>query len=186
MNIESGILSVMMIFMVLIFLFALLYAIASYLLIAISLYLLAKDRNIQNPWMSFIPFCDNLIIGALAEDVYIGKKKIPHPGLWLLIGDVIILPFSITELCLSISQSLKLDEAFLTIPFVGVAFFSIFRMVLSLALLVYTGFVIYNLFQKYDSEKALFFTIISCVIPIVFPILLLCVRKKYKKPIEYK
>lgn len=179
MTVENNLLLILMPIIIFLISIIIIFTLTLYLLTAISLYLLAKDRNIKNPWLGFVPYCGSILIGELAEDVYIGNKKIPFPGLWLLLGQFISLPLNISKISFAITKALEKEKSFFIFSSMTRAFFSIFEIIFSLALIVYTGFVVYNLFQKYDSKNALLFTILSCVFPIIFPILLLCVRKKY-------
>ena len=56
----------------------LLYNIALYLGISISLYSIGKNTNIKNPWIAFIPVIQYSIIGILCEEYILWGFKIKH------------------------------------------------------------------------------------------------------------
>lgn len=52
-------------------------AIADYVLTSLSLYTIAKRRQINNPWMAWLPIANTWIVGSIADD-YDAQNKIPR------------------------------------------------------------------------------------------------------------
>jgi hypothetical protein len=65
------------------FLLILFLALASYVLAAIGLYTMAKNRDIENAWIAWIPVVQLYIIGRLIGTLYIGSYEVPQPELVL-------------------------------------------------------------------------------------------------------
>ena len=51
--------------------FRCIYSIALYLAMAVSLYTIAKNNNVPNPWIAFIPIVQYSIIGSICEEYVI-------------------------------------------------------------------------------------------------------------------
>ena len=69
------------------FLFVLV-GIVLYLLFSFGLYTMAKRRNLENPWLAFIPVAQLYTMGELIGPVKIANYNVDQPGLYLLAGAV--------------------------------------------------------------------------------------------------
>lgn len=116
--------------------------IALYVFFAYSLYRLAQSRNVEMPWLAWIPVAQLYIIGKLVKSINISNFEIPSLEIVLpvaavasfLLGNIPVLGFLIS-----------------------IAFYAL--MLLSL----------YNLYKQYLPESAVAYTIISIfVIPVPF------------------
>ncbi len=175
-------------FGIIIFIFILaiaaIFYLVNYILTATALYLLSKDRGIENPWLGFIPFCDCLLIGKLSEDVYLGRKKVPNPGLWLMIAKITLEILALAQLFVSLNPyfSSSTSNVFTVLSFqFGFMLFSAFVYILSIFTVGYTGFLVYSLFKKYNEKNAVLFAVLSCIFSISFPFFLFYIRNKYNK-----
>lgn len=65
--------------------FRCIYSLILYLGIAISLYHIAKNNNVDNPWIAFIPIAQYYIIGSICEEYVIFGFRIKNLK-WTLIG----------------------------------------------------------------------------------------------------
>ncbi len=160
------------------------FYLANYILTATALYLLAKDRRIENPWLGFLPFCDCLLIGKLSEDVYLGRKKVSNPGLWLMIAKITIEILAFVQLFVSLNPyfSFSASNEFTALSFqFGYMLFSVFVYVLSILTVGYMGLLVYSLFKKYNEKNAVLFAVLSCIFSISFPFFIFYIRNKYNK-----
>jgi len=128
--------------------------IAAYILTALGLYAIAKNRGMENPWLAWIPIAQFYIIGAIVKELKFGESfTIPKMELVLPLG--------------------ALGMAILGwIPVLG--------WLLGIAFAVVAVYSLYILYQKYVPQQAVLYTILSCIG--LFPIFIFVIRKK--DPVE--
>lgn len=67
-------------------LFALIFAVVSYVLTSAGLYTIAKRRGLRNPWMAWIPVASMWILGSISDQYqYVVKRKNTNRRLVLVI-----------------------------------------------------------------------------------------------------
>lgn len=121
-----------------------------YVLFAFGLYTMANRRQIDNPWMAFIPIAQIYTLGEVIGPVKIMDYEVDKPGLYLLAAVVG---------CWVLS----------TIPVLGAVF--------SLASIVVSIGSMYFLFSRYTTENTpIIYTIISVVLPFMGPIFVFMIR----------
>ena len=76
---------------------AFLVAAAEYVFLGMGLYRLAANRNHPSPWMAFVPFARTYLRGELSGDIYLKRRKVKNPGLWL-----VLMPIAYGVICSSI------------------------------------------------------------------------------------
>jgi len=129
--------------------FGIIAGIALYIFFAFSLYSLAKSRNVDMPWLAWIPIAQMYIIGKLVKSIRISNVEIPSLE--------IVLPVAMLAYILLNS-----------IPVLG--------LIISLAFLVSLILSLYELYRQYTPENAVVYTVLSVfVIPV--PILFLKLSK---------
>ena len=123
-------------------------AIAAYVLMALGLYTIAKNRGMENPWLAWIPIAQFYIIGVIVRELKFGTAfTIPRMELVLPLG------------CLA--------SAILGgIPVLG--------WLIGVAYAVVWVYSLYILYQKYVPEQALLYTILF----FLSPIFIFVIRKK--------
>lgn len=129
----------------------LLIAFILYLLGAIGLYKLAKNNGIEHAFLAFIPILQAYLIGELIGELKVFNFDIPRPE--------IVLP--VAPIAASIISP---------VPVIGV--------LAGIALLILNIFAIYKLFSVYTENSATIYTVLSVVLPFMFPILLFVIRDK--------
>lgn len=111
--------------------------IVMYVLFSLGLYTLAGRRNIENPWLAWIPVVQFYTMGEVIGPFKIADYNIDKPGLYLLLGMVG---------CMVLSQ----------IPVLGIIF------TLATAVLSFGAF--YYLFKRYTTDNTpMLYTILSLV-----------------------
>ena len=125
-------------------------AIGLYVLLAIGLYTLAKNENIEYPWFAFIPILQLYIIGKILKEIKIGNFTIPNLEIVLP-----VIPIAIGFLNL--------------IP--------ILRSILSLAYFIFNIIVTYQFFKRYKGDQAVVFTVLSAIsFFLLYPIFVFTIR----------
>lgn len=146
---------------VLCFLFLfLIFLIVSYILQSFSVYAMAKKRNLRYPWLAWIPFANQYILGALINDhVPLGSLRLPYAA--------IILPL------LSGSISL-LSNCFVRIPFLG-WFLIIIIIILSE---IYQFAAFYCLYRIYHKKNAVLYLVLSIFFPVTIPFFIFSLKNR--------
>jgi len=128
--------------------------IAAYVLTALGLYSIAKNRGMENPWLAWIPIAQFYIIGAIVKELKFGTSfTIPKMELVLPLG------------CLAV--------AILSwIPVLG--------WLISIAYAVVAIYSLYIMYQKYVPQQAVLYTVLSCIG--LFAIFIFVIRQK--TPVE--
>lgn len=131
-----------------------------YVFNSLGLYTMAKNRNIDNPWLAWVPLASNYLMGELInDDVSISTWHIPYAKLFLpLIG----LALSIVMMILSF------------IPYLG-AFMGI---LLSLALSFYYYAAQFWLYSIYDKDHRVLYLVLSIIFPFLGPIFVFIIRNR--------
>lgn len=132
----------------------------TYIFNAIGLYTMAKNRQINNPWLAFVPIANNYILGSLINDtVSIGSWHIPYAKIFLSL----------------LSFGSAIVAAFLgMIPYLGI----LFGFLLSLSVSVYYYAALFRLFALYDEKHKVVFLVLSILLPFLSPIFIFAIRHK--------
>lgn len=143
-----------------IIIFACIFAVIAYIFKGISLYTLAKKRNLRYPWLAWIPMANQYLLGALINDqVSVGSLRIPYAA--------IILPLlsGITTL---------LSSTMTQIPFVGWLFVFVAGILVS----IYEYAAYYWLYRIYNAKNATLYLVLSIIFPVTIPFFLFSLRDK--------
>jgi len=131
-----------------------------YVFNALGLYTMAKNRNLDNPWLAWIPLASNYLMGELInDDVSISTWHIPYAKLFLpLMG----LALTVVMMILGF------------IPYLG-AFIGI---LLSLALSFYYYAAQFWLYSIYDKDHRVLYLVLSIIFPFLGPIFIFIIRNR--------
>lgn len=131
-----------------------------YVFNALGLYTMAKNRNLDNPWLAWIPLASNYLMGELInDDVSISTWHIPYAKLFLpLMG----LALTVVMMILGF------------IPYLG-AFIGI---LLSLALSFYYYTAQFWLYSIYDKDHRVLYLVLSIIFPFLGPIFIFIIRNR--------
>lgn len=131
-----------------------LLGIAVYVLTALGLYTIAKNRGMENPWLAWIPIAQLYIIGDIVKELKFGTAfTIPKMELVLPLGNLAMLILG-------------------GIPVLG--------WLVRIAFAVVAVYSLYIMFKKYVPEQAVLYTVLSCIG--LFAIFIFIIRKK--TPVE--
>lgn len=127
-----------------------------YLLGAIGLYKLAKNKGIDYSFLAFIPILQGYIVGVLISKFKVFNFEIPRPEIILPIAPVMASVLS-------------------PIPLVGA--------LAGVGLIILNVFALNKLFSIYVKDNATLYTVLSVVLPFMLPIFLFSIRNK--TPVKY-
>ena len=138
-------------------------SITLYVFRALGLYTLAKNININNAWLAWIPVGDAYIMGALARQSPFVSRKFPkiHITLPILYGVYFLL-------C-SLPSVIMLTSRFMFAPsrlgLFAFGFWGLFALVFifMLAIIAALTFVHYHIYKVYDPQNAVLYTILSAL-----------------------
>lgn len=117
--------------------FGVLIGIAAYILTALGLYSIAKNRGMENAWLAWIPIAQLYVIGDIVKELdFGGSFKIPRMDLVLPLGALAVAVLS-------------------WIPVLG--------WLIRIAFAVIAVYSLYILFKKYAPNQAVLFTVLSAI-----------------------
>lgn len=123
--------------------------IAFYIFFAFTLYKLAQSRNIEMPWLAWIPIAQLYILGMLVKSMTISTFEIPKLE--------IVLPAA----------------ALATLVLGGI---SVLGTLISLANFILVLLTLYHLYKQYLPEQATVYTVLS-VLGVTIPFFILKISK---------
>ncbi|WP_303869496.1 DUF4190 domain-containing protein [Acetobacterium wieringae] len=131
-----------------------------YVFNSLGLYTMAKNRNLDNPWLAWIPLASSYLMGELInDDVSISTWHIPYAKLFLpLMGLALTVVMTILGF----------------IPYLG-AFMGI---ILSLALSFYYYAAQFWLYSIYDKDHRVLYLVLSIILPFLGPIFVFVIRNR--------
>jgi len=167
------------------------YYIFAYVMQAISLQTIARRRGIANPWLAWIPYATNWILGAIVRDY---DKRNGINRRW----DKILLIMSIALEVFSIVTIVGMYAVFIAIALLSAVFLSsaeILSIILVvLVIVIYALYIllivfasafstivtvcVFKLFESTVQDKALKYFLIYLLVPFAAPICLFMCRNK--------
>ena len=88
-DMSNSVFAALMSIYLIIFMVALIFWIVEYVFFAIGLYTIAKRMGRNYPWLAFIPFARKYLHGELAGTIELKTRKIKNPGVWKLVLPII-------------------------------------------------------------------------------------------------
>lgn len=182
----------MILIILLIYLVIMGIGLASYIMNALALYKIADRRKISNPWMAWLPFTSDWLIGSIVDD-YDGRNGIKRKWrvllLTLSLASVIGVVVAYIGMFVGMfSMMLQYGE---TEPPVGsmLAFIGIVYIVLIVFAILATAksfcqvICVYKIFESTVPKKAVKYILLYLLVPLAGPICLLrCKDKGYPYP----
>ncbi len=187
-NLEMvGVIAVLV--MILVYLIIMGLGIATYIINSLAIYRLADRRQIPNPWMAWLPFASDWIIGSIV-DQYDEKNGIKRKWRVLLLTLSLISIIGIIVVCvgmivgmlvMAIQETNMEPEVGPTLAFIGVLYIVllIFAMLAS-AKGFCQAICIYKIYESTVPEKAVKYLLLYLLVPLAGPLCLLkCQDKGY-------
>lgn len=166
--------------------------IASYIINALALYKIAQRRQIPNPWMAWLPFTSDWLIGSIVDD-YDGRNGIKRR--WRVTLLTLSLISVIGVIVAHIGMLIGMFSLLFQYETAGITTFSILAFMI-LVYIIFIAFVIvataknfcqaiciYKIFESTVPEKAVKYLLLYLLVPLGGPICLLrCKEKGYPYP----
>ncbi len=180
--------------MILVYLIIMGLGIATYIINSLAIYRLADRRQISNPWMAWLPFTRDWVIGSIV-DQYDERNGIKRKWRVLLltlslisiIGIIVVYVGMIVGMLVMTIQETNMEpEVGPTLAFIGVLYIVllIFAMLAS-AKGFCQAICIYKIYESTVPEKAIKYLLLYLLVPLAGPLCLLkCQDKGYPYPQE--
>lgn len=171
------------------FIFAL--AVTSYVLQSLGMYTIAKRRQINHPWMAWVPVVSSYLLGCISDQYqYVAKGKNTARRKVLLVLNIILWVIYIAG-AVSIIQAVfniaigtaagkdgmeLVGNAASSIALFAGAWFALFG--ISIALTVFQYISLYDLYNSCDPKNSVLFLVLSIVFTVTQPFFVFACRKK--------
>lgn len=116
------------------------FGVILYIVFAYSLYMMVRKRDMDKPWLAWIPVVNFYCIGKMTGDIQIFKLHLTN-----------------TEIILPLAFAL----------FAGLWFVPLVGFILSAAGLLVLVMAMHKLYLTFDSENAFIFTILTAMLPVI-------------------
>ncbi len=136
-----------------------------YIFTSIGIYNIAKKRNIEYPWLAFIPLAQDYNLGAIVDNINAYRQKQTN-NKFILLG--LSIAFSMVN-----STKVSMFSDF------GVTF-GILSIIIMIAHRVYRLKILYDIYQDYAPSNAVLFLVLSTIFYIDF-VFLFAIRNKVPK-----
>lgn len=169
---------------VLLYLVILGIGIANYVMTSLSLYTIASRRNINNPWLAWIPYANYWIIGSIADE-YDARNGIKRK--WRVVLLTLVLTYFISFIIvygimmILIIATSNMYETGMTAAVSGIVItYIIFILVIlvGVAFSMLSSICIYKIFESTVPEKSVKYMILYMLVPLAAGICLLKSRNQ--------
>lgn len=168
-------------------------AIANYIMSSLAIYKLASRRQISNPWMAWLPFANDWIVGKITDD-YDERNGIKRKWrvVLLVLSLISVIGFVVTYVSMivwmfSITAQYEYSEPPVGEIFGGMAFVYVVLIVVALVATAYTfckAICIYKIFESTVPKKSVKYMLLYLMVPLAGAICLLkCKNKGYPEEI---
>lgn len=152
--------------------------IVCYIFQSISLYRIAKRRNIPAPGLAWVPIANIYLIGKIADRVrYRSGALISCLRKWLLglsIGVTVF--FTVGSIFIGLNYSANMNPENMSVPFLGILAYSIVILA-TIAELVLEYVALFHIFKSCSNHFVALF-VLSLIFPITIPFFLFAIRNR--------
>ena len=182
--------------MLVMYLLAFGFLIASYIMTSWGLYSIASRRQISNPWLAWLPIGNYWIMGSIADE-YDGRNGLKRKWrMTLLILEIVVVVATIVCIVaffvsiFSFALQVELIEADVYDAFdaiIPIYIAAILVAVVATALQALYMITLYKIFESTVPEKSVKYMLLSVMVPLASAIcLMICRNKGYPNPGEMK
>lgn len=159
-----------------------LFGIAAYILTAIAVYVIARRRGLQHPWLAWIPVANVWLLGSLSDQYnYVVKGEDKSKRKWLIVLNILkaVLMAMIVILAVVAAGSLIANKPS---EILGV-FVALLGLVLPLCAVIITMCIIryialYDIYRSLDPGNAVLYLVLSILFSPTEPFFLFFNREK--------
>lgn len=175
----------MLVFMLVYYLLIAAFWILYYVLYSMSTYSIAKRRGIHHPWLAWLPFGSEWILGSISDQYqYLAKGKVRNRRkvlLGLSVGaSAVFLPMLLMVLATVVSEAAGMDSSEVLLgATVAVALLGcVIAAVLVIILAVFQWIALYDLFASSDPGNAVLYLVLSILLGVTLPFFVFACRNK--------
>lgn len=164
--------------------------IVGYVLLALSLYTIAKRRGISNPWLAWIPVVQIWVLGSISDQFrYVTKAQVKNKRTTLLVMCIIytlviiaVVAFILISAFQFFEMSMYAGEETLAMEGLSMVFKVLGTMLLAagfaLAYMIIYYIALYDVFMSVNPNNAVLFLVLSIIFGVAMPFFLFFNRKK--------
>lgn len=171
-----------------IWLFSLGLGIVTYVLSSLGVYTIAKRRELNHPWMAWVPVLNIWILGSISDQYqYVTQGKIRNKRKWLvglyaayivvvIAAYVVMLAFTAAMVSDTVGGVTRISDAVGLI----IAFFSVWLVLVGfiIAMSVIRYIALYDLYKSCKPGNAVLFLVLSILVSMTEPFFIFACRKK--------
>lgn len=174
-----GILGAFVLIYMVVMLFALAYAITTYVLYSLGLYTIAQRRRISKPWLAWIPVGNLWLLGCISDQYqHMAKGKITGRRKILLGLSIAVFAMSFVWLFGTILGALTGIGGMATVLLTLLGLLVFFGIAITLT--VYEYICYYDLYCSCDPNNGALFLVLSIIFSGIMPFFVFACRKKDK------
>lgn len=165
---QAAILGYLLAFISIFMLILAVYAVISYIFSSIAYYQISKRRGYQKPWLAWIPFAREYLVGAIADDINIKCGKKTYFG-WIYLG-LSVLSSTSTMAVLRDLQRLSTGYGFsVGSPMTSLA---------GLAATIVYFLILYRIYKDYIPTQTTLMMVLSVIFSFITPFVLFAIRNR--------
>ena len=159
------------------------YSVVAYVLQALSLQAVAKRRGIEKPFLAWIPIANMWLLGCISDQYqYLTRgvdRKYRSKLLWLMIATFIgLVPMYIVEFAMLFASGAGAAAGTVTLLTVLTIVFALLVVVIAVVASLYQYVAIYDYFHSCQPDSAVWYLVLSMVVPFVYPVFVFTLRNK--------
>ena len=171
--------------------FSFLLSLAIYVIVAITMYKIAKRRNVDKPWMAWVPVGQLCLLGAISDHYQFAVRRNHSHNrktlFWLQLVAIALLVFAMILIANIANLSQRIDAGVLdssslqqriVIELKGLVVLGLLLLVTSALLVGFEYAALYDLFRSCDPANSLLYLLLSIFVSITMPVFLLVVYDK--------
>ncbi|MBQ3193551.1 MAG: hypothetical protein IJB59_08305 [Oscillospiraceae bacterium] len=167
------------------------FGMASYVLSALAIYVIARRRGLHNPWLAWVPVVNVWLLGSLSDQYrYVVRGEIRSRRKWLLMLSVLMSALTTAVLAMAVSMIAAVGSGLhgfhgdMVNRMIG-SVLSLLGLVLPLlgtviAYLVIRFMALYDVYKSLDPDNAVLFLVLSICFGVTEPFFLFFNRNKDK------
>ena len=171
--------------------FSFLFSLAVYVITAITMYVIAKRRGIDKPWMAWVPVGQLWLLGAISDHYQFAVRRNKSGNrktlFWLQLVAIALLVFALILVADVTNLRLRIDAGMpdstslqqrIVIELKGLVVLGLLLLVTTVLLVGFEYVALYDLFRSCDPANGLLYLLLSFFVSIAMPVLLLVVYGK--------
>ena len=189
---DMGIGMAMIAFYSIYFLVMLAISVGTYILQSLGMYIIAKRREIKNPWLAWIPLGSSWILGCISDQYrYVSKGQVKNKRKVMLVltvlasllmvaffaqfGKVMMQTVAYDDTMFAVDHAAEMNLLSSVAGMLGVV---LIMSGLAIALTVYQYMALYDLFCSCEPKNGVLYLVLSIFVNITLPIFLFICRNK--------